>query len=326
MDLTVSVIIPTKNSERTIEDCLRSLLENNEVNEVIIVDDSADKTKDKVLKYNVKFIYAPGKNISEARNIGIINATGDIIAFTDDDCIVPKDWIKKAIQFFKDEKVGAVGGPNLTPENSTFREKCAGVALSSWFGAGLSRYRYLSDKSKGEFVETDELKLATCNLFLRRKALENVGLFNPKQFPCEENELLHRMKRKGYKIIYSPFLYVWHKRRPLFFPFAKQIYWYGIGRALLLKRAPQSFKAMHIMPTFFVLGLLFGMFLSFLNPRIASLFIYTLFIYFVIAILASIQGVYKSKLSIKAVFYLIATFLIIHTAYGLGFIKGLIRR
>jgi glycosyltransferase involved in cell wall biosynthesis len=323
--LKVSVVVPTKNSELEIETCLASLLKNKRVHEIIIVDDSTDRTREIVSKYPVRLINAPRKNISEARNLGVTHATGDIVAFTDDDCIIPVDWVEKACSYFADPLVGAVGGPNLTPKNSGFREKCTGMALGSWFGTGFSFYRYSAPDDKVEFREVDESRLITCNLFLRKTVLDEIGLFNPIQFPCEENELLHRMKQNGFRLIYVPSLYVWHHRRPIFLAFVKQIYWYGVGRALLVRRSTSSFKAIHAIPSVFSFGLVLGFILSMVNSYLTLLYGCTILIYFLLALIASIQIVVLEKQQITFVLPLTLTLWLTHTAYGLGFIRGLLR-
>lgn len=323
--LKVSVVVPTKNSVRTIETCLTSLLKNQSFHEIIIVDDSTDGTREKVSKYPVRVIHAPGKNISEARNLGVTNATGDIIAFTDDDCVVPEDWIERGCNYFRDPSVSAVGGPNFTPKDSTFRESCSGMALSSWFGTGVSVDRYSIVNNETQFREVDESKLITCNLFLRKTALNAVGLFDPGQFPCEENELLHRMKQSGFKLIYVPSMYVWHKRRPVFLPFVRQIHSYGIGRALLIRRSTSSFKAFYLIPTIFVIGLVLGFILSFVNSYIGLVYGFTVLIYLVLDTIASVQIVLAEKVKFACVLPLMLTFWLTHTAYGTGFMRGLFR-
>lgn len=324
--MLVSVVIPTKNSEKTIVKCLESILKNRGGYEIILVDDSGDRTREVASKYPVKVLYAPGKNISESRNMGIEVSRGDIIAFTDDDCVVPEDWLDRALNFLKGSKVGAVGGPNLTPPNSVFSEKVAGLVLGSWFGSGASYHRYSIADEGAEFREVDETKLITCNLFFNRDALKQVGLFDPKQFPCEENELLHRMKQRGWKLLYVPSLHVWHKRRPLFTSFLKQIKWYGFGRALLLKKAPRSMNPVHLVPSLFLLGVVCGAALAAFSGFFRLLYGLALTIYFTVNFIASLQLTSRENLRFRHVPLLVFTFLATHVAYGAGFLLGLFKR
>lgn len=321
----VSVVVPTRNSERTIDACLTSLLKNQSVHEIIIVDDSNDATREKVSKYPVRLIHAPGKNKSEARNLGVTCATGDVIALTDDDCVVPEGWVEKGCNHFSNASVGAVGGPNLTPEDSTSRERCAGMALSSWFGTGPSVRRYSIVNDEAQFREVDESKLISCNLFLRKTALEAVGLFDPGQIPCEENELLHRMKQSGFKLVYVSSLYVWHKRRHVFLPFVRQIYSYGKGRALMIRRSASSFKAVYMIPPIFVIGLVLGFTLSFANSYVGLVYGSAVLMYLALDAIASVQMILAEKVKFAYFFPLMLTFWLVHTAYGTGFLRGLFK-
>jgi glycosyltransferase involved in cell wall biosynthesis len=319
----VSIIVPTRNSEKTIEKCLQSLLRNEGPFEIVVVDDSEDQTPEIVSKYPVRLIKAKGKNISEARNIGITNTTGEIIAFTDDDCEVPAFWLSKARPLFRDEKVAAVGGPNLTPPGAEPREKYAGIALSSWFASGVSSARY-SAKDDAAAREVDESKLITCNLFFRRDALKQVGLFNPSQIPCEENELMHRLRKEGYRLLYAPTLYVHHRRRAIFVPLAKQIHWYGIGRGLLTRRSPESLKIIHVMPSIFVVGLIGGLLTAPIDVTIRTIYFLTLLVYLTTLMMFSIRAVRQEKESPAGILFLMVAMFLIHVAYGVGFMKGLL--
>ena len=98
----VSVIIPVYNAEKNIANLIESLLNLDyptELLEIIIVDNNSnDRTKEIAKQYPVKLLEE--KNIQSsyaARNIGIITAKGDILAFTDADCIADAQWIRNAI-------------------------------------------------------------------------------------------------------------------------------------------------------------------------------------------------------------------------------------
>ena len=111
----VSIIVPVYNGERTIGNCIESLLSlkySHSKYEVIIVDNnSKDATLKIIQKYPVISLIEKRIQSSYAtRNTGLKKATGKIIAFTDSDCIADKDWILKSVECFKDEKIGCVGG------------------------------------------------------------------------------------------------------------------------------------------------------------------------------------------------------------------------
>jgi len=111
----ISVIIPVYNSSKTLEKCLKSIFNSNFKDyEVIIVD---DQSKDNSIEIAKKFDVIIIRNNTNsgpgiARNNGAKIAKGDILAFVDSDCVVPKDWLKKIYDYFKKNKdVVAVTGP-----------------------------------------------------------------------------------------------------------------------------------------------------------------------------------------------------------------------
>ena len=123
----VSVVIPTANRKNHLVDCLRALFEIDYPKsklEIIVVEGSPQMGTINMVKNdfeNVKLLIERRKGVSFARNIGGDAAKGEIIVFTDDDCIVDKEWLRCIVHAFNDEKVSAAGGsvtllcPNLFP-------------------------------------------------------------------------------------------------------------------------------------------------------------------------------------------------------------------
>jgi len=111
----ISIIIPTYNEEKNIERCLKSL-ENQTVPrnefEVIVVDgQSKDRTADFAKKYADKVIQQKSKSVGGARNDGANISKGEIIATTDADCVLSKNWIELIKKNFKRKNVVGIYGP-----------------------------------------------------------------------------------------------------------------------------------------------------------------------------------------------------------------------
>jgi len=229
----VTVIVPVRNGEPTIEPLLESLqrLEYDRKKvEVIVVDgNSTDKTRDIVKKYPVKLVVERKKGLNVARNTGIKNSNGEIIAFTDCDCVVPNNWITKIVENFKDPKVSCVGG------------SAKGVCIDF-----VSEY---ADNSlvplMPSFKKREELNMvklflrhpAGCNMAFRRKVAEEVGYFDESiQYGFDEVEFTERVCRAGYKMVLDPNVFVWHKHRSTLKEFLKQNFEYGRGSGVLFKR------------------------------------------------------------------------------------------
>ena len=122
----ISVVIPTYNEENNIEKCLLAL-ENQTIArdryEIIVVDgQSTDQTVKIAKKYSDKVIMQKTRWIAGARNDGVAVAKGDIIAMTDADCVVSKDWLEEITNALMKDNAVAVFGPVILPQDTCFRD------------------------------------------------------------------------------------------------------------------------------------------------------------------------------------------------------------
>jgi len=241
----VSVVIPTLNDEPTLSKCLSSI-SNQDISdiEIIIIDGgSDDRTIDIAENYNCKILTERKGTISYAREVGVEAATGEFIAFTDADCVVPEDWLSTLLQHFDDEgEVAAVGGPNVTPSNDTSFAKSVGDVLSLLSSAG-SRY----GQKGGEVKEI--YHNPTCNVVYRKKIITEVGGFNHNLVTVDDEEMDFRIRKNGYTILYTPNAEVLHYRRPTTRSFVKMAYTYGIGRGQVVKIHPKMGSWFHFAPS-----------------------------------------------------------------------------
>ena len=114
------MVIITFNRAGMLEDVLLSLVRQKRLpDEVVVVDNnSTDSTKEVAegfkKRLNIRYVFEEGKSIPVARNTGIKNSSGDIIAFTDDDCLTDKEWLYYVeLNFIRDPSIGMVGGEIL---------------------------------------------------------------------------------------------------------------------------------------------------------------------------------------------------------------------
>ena len=170
-----------------------------------------------------------GPSPSRNRNRAIARASGSVMAFVDDDCVVDPEWLARAAQFLDAHpEYDVVGGPQLTPPSDGVLARAAGRVLASRFGAWRMSRRF----RKGRLdLQATETVLSSANLFVRREVFARCGPFDPRLWPNEETELLHRIAMTGSRIAYDPRLIVLHHRRTSLRALGRQCFRYGAGRA-----------------------------------------------------------------------------------------------
>jgi cellulose synthase/poly-beta-1,6-N-acetylglucosamine synthase-like glycosyltransferase len=244
MELFVSIIIPVKNEASLLKNCLESILNldypKNKI-EVIIADGmSTDNTAEVARKYGAKVVLNEKQTVSPGRNVAFKHATGEIVAFTDADCIVDKNWIKNALKYFAGSKVACVGGPNLTPPDEGDFGKAVGFVFNqSLFAAGSIHAREINEIMSVRSIPG-------CNAIYRREALDKVMPIDESLLTCDDTELNQRLIDIGYKLLYTPDVFVWHYRRSNPKRLFRQMYRYAIGRLQVGKRDRRMINLVHI--------------------------------------------------------------------------------
>jgi len=318
----ISVVIPTWRSNKILTRCLNSLyIQDYPKNrhEIILISPKPLV----ILHARVKTIkISRDLNHAEARNIGVSASRGSIIAFCDDDCILPSNWLTSGFSHFKNKKTALVGGPVTPPYNTSLKYRLGGYLSGSRFTVGFAASRY---RPVNYIKEADESNLILANTFAAKSAFVTCGGFDKDQVPCEENSLCFKMKKAGYKLIYSSKVICNHPAKPIFFPWAKKIFFYATGRGQLLARTPATFKTPFIIPSLFIFSLIVLIPLSifWLIPRI--IFLSIMFIYLTLSLGNALKLYFLVERNLAIIIIApIATF-IVHIAYGLGFSYGFFR-
>ena len=230
----VSVVICAYNAEPTMQACLASLQNlKYPAFEVIVVDDGSTDRTGKIADgfEGIHVIHQENKGLSAARNVGIAASLGEIVAFTDSDCVVDPDWLHYLVATFLQTGLPAVGGPNLPPPEDSVVAAC--VAASP--GGPL---HVLLDDVEAEHIPG-------CNMAFRREVLEEIGGFDPiYRSAGDDVDVCWRLQDRGYRIGFSPAAMVWHFRRNTMKAYIGQQKGYGKAEALLYFRHPQRFNAL----------------------------------------------------------------------------------
>ena len=253
----VSVVIPTSNRSASLARTLESLSRIEEPFagfEVIVVDDGStdhtpaevEKAKTLFGKDRLRYERLPKKNICHAKNRGLECALGDIVAFTDDDCTFERDWLVNLLRPFEDPAVGAVGGPDRAPADSTPLAGAVDYAFTGLLGSGGVR-RGGGGRRVARFYPRG------CNMAVRKSSLARVGTFDERLYNGEEIDLDYRMAEAGFTLVYQPSCPVWHHRRSSFAGLARQVFHRGVTRRMLFLKNPGFFEFGYLMPAGIVL-------------------------------------------------------------------------
>jgi len=235
--MDISIIVPTYNRKIFLENCLKSLFNQTYPKnqyEIIVVDDgSTDGTREMIKRLktdsNLRYFYQENQGPAAARNLGIKNAKGKIIAFIDSDCLAFPDWLRIiALSFKKPAKaVGGIGGPSVArfyPQNLIAR---IDQAILNYF---IHKFK----KGKEVFF------LPTSNLSFKKEIFTVIGDFDLSfnREAGEDTEFAWRLKKNGYKLIYEPKMRVEHLQRSTLGSFLLQNFYYGRGIYLVKKKHP----------------------------------------------------------------------------------------
>lgn len=227
----ISVIVCTRNGAATLRPCLESLTHlQYPDHEVIVIDDgSTDATAEIARNFpGVRYEKQEPQGLSVARNRGAEIATGEILAYTDDDCVAEPDWLLHLSLAFDSSEWVAAGGPNIPPPPRTSVEAVVAAA------PGAPMHVMLND------VEAEHLP--GCNLAIRKSALLEIGGFDPVfRAAGDDVDICWRLREAGGKLRFAPGAMVWHHRRATVPAYLRQQRGYGHAEALLMKAHPTRF-------------------------------------------------------------------------------------
>ncbi|MBX9743530.1 MAG: glycosyltransferase [Chthoniobacterales bacterium] len=219
----VSIIVCSYNGGQTLEACLRSLKKIDYPDyEVIVVDDgSTDNTKEILARHPwVHAIVQSNQGLSVARNVGAAAATGEILAYTDSDCMADPDWLFYLVGTLLSGDYAGVGGPNVSPPAENWHQACVAAA------PGGPNHVLLTD------VVAEHIP--GCNMAFHRWAFDRIGGFDPEYRKAGDDvDFCWRLQQENLVIAFSPAAIVWHYRRFTLKAFRKQQEGYGEAESLL---------------------------------------------------------------------------------------------
>jgi succinoglycan biosynthesis protein ExoA len=241
----VSIVIPVKNEEAILGRCLAAIASLDypaDRVEVIIADGfSVDGSRAVAERLGVQVVSNPGQTVVSGRNCGFRVATGDIIAFTDADCVVRPDWLTTAVKVFEaDNRIAGVGGVTRFPDDATSFQEAVNLlfALAGMAGSTV----HLQSAERTEPVDD----LPGCNALYRRRALAEVMPVDERLLTAEDVWMNWGLRRRGHVLVLAHDTVLWHHRRSRPRTFLRQIYRFAIGRLQVGKRARALLNPWHV--------------------------------------------------------------------------------
>jgi len=304
----ISVVIPVYNCRGTIAKCLNSLtvLEHPSF-EVIVVDDgSGDGTAEICEAFpGMKLIRLDRGGPSRARNVGITQAQGEFVAFTDGDCIVDRRWLTELEKGFDRSEVVGVGGDQKSPQDETK----TGRRIQEF----LKLIGFMTDYIKTASIMQETEHNPSCNVMYRKSVLEEVGGFDEELFPSEDVELDLKIRRRGYALLYNPAAVVGHYRPGNYRDFASMMRRYGASQRYLVRKYG-FFRRLHYVPPILGIAAVLLIAIVLWKPT-------TLALFFCLAVLAPLWFCIKTRRAAKAVEFS-HLFVITLINWNLGFCVG----
>jgi lipopolysaccharide/colanic/teichoic acid biosynthesis glycosyltransferase/glycosyltransferase involved in cell wall biosynthesis len=229
---SVSVIIPARNAAGSIEDCLKAILaQENLVHEleVILVDDgSTDDTATLAESLGVRVIRQANAGPAAARNAGAREARGEIIAFTDADCIPATDWLACLVAPFT--------APDIIGAKGTYRNRQRSLTARFVQQEYESKYARLATQRYIDFIDTYSAA------YRREVFLENGGFDTAFPMPSvEDQEFSFRLARKGYHMVFVPRAAVYHQHDQTWGEYGRRKFGIGYWKAFMLRWLPEKF-------------------------------------------------------------------------------------
>lgn len=225
----VSIIVPTWNGAARITRCLEALrsLNTDRAVEILVIDDgSTDGTGDVVHSFpDVRLISQTNSGPAAARNRGALEARGEILVFTDDDCVPVPDWLEALLEPFADPEVVGSKGAYLTRQRGLVARF---VQLEY-----EDRYRIMAPNVDIDFIDTYSAA------FVRERFLEMNGFDTSFPVACAEDiELSYRMSARGWKMRFAPAARVFHTHPSSLWRYLKKKYKFAYWRVLAVKKNP----------------------------------------------------------------------------------------
>ncbi len=246
----VSVIVPARDAEDTIEACLDSILSQDYPGrvEVLVADGSDSQAVADLVKQHaprVRLLANHAQSTPNGLNVALQASRGEVIVRCDAHAILPPGYLRRSVEMLSRTGAANVGG-RQHPVGDTFFERAVALAMGTWCGSGGAHYR----RSDGAGA-VDTVYLGV----FRRDVLDAVEGFNLAFERHQDYELNWRLRERGETVWFDPGLVVTYKPRSNLWQLARQYAGYGWWKFVMLRRYPASLRRRHLAAPVLVLSL-----------------------------------------------------------------------
>jgi glycosyltransferase involved in cell wall biosynthesis len=320
----ISIIIPCRNEEKYIAQCLDSIIANGypkDQLEVLVVDGmSDDGTRTIIETYAIKYGYITmldneKKITPSALNIGLRNAKGTTIMRMDVHVIYPENYISGLLRWLAKTGADNVGGICLTcPAKRTLMAEAIAMGMSHWFGVGNSYFRI--GTSEPRWVDTVPFGC------YRREVFEQIGMFDEELARNQDDEFNLRLINNGGRILLVPDIVLYYYARDSLQKLWRMYYQYGYFKPLVIRKIGGILTIRQVVPAMFVLSMLISGILAPWLPLAGKVLAAVVVPYAIVNLGCS--TVTALQRGAKYGFVLPVVFLVLHLGYGLGFLRGIV--
>lgn len=321
----VSVIVPCRNEQRHIAQCLDSILANDypsDRTEILVLDGmSEDRTREIVRGYEEKYsrvrlVDNLKRTIPAALNTGISNARGDVVIKMDAHSTYQSSHIRLCVAYQEKYRAENVGGVwKMLPGSDSTVARAIVVALAHRFGSG-------SAKIKVGVTQPTWTDSAAFGCF-KKELFSRIGLFNERLRAGSDTDMNMRIKAAGGRILLVPEIVVNYFADPNLKAFWKHNFADGVWVTYVMKFGSRGWSWRHWVPMEFVLSLLVSLVLALIKPAMLPLFLAIVGLYLVVSLGVSLQLAIRER-SVKQFFLLPIVFAVRHLAHGSGALLGLL--
>lgn len=318
----VSFLMPILNEGNTLRQCLDTLLSldypSDKIEILLSMGTSSDNSRQIAEEYakqykNIQIFENPTGNTAIGRNICIEHATGEMLMNFSGHVIAEKNLLMVLavkLQHLPTDVV-AVGCSNLSPGKQNFVGEVSGIAFLSFMGG---RNFFSQNAVFTEERYTDHLSFSC----YRKEVVQKVGGFDPDFWCGQDYELDIRLRKAGYKVLYTPNTKVYHFKRDSVRSLWRQMYRYGIARAKMVKKHHGTLRFYYLLGPVFILGAILIGLLTVLHLLPLWVIPGFIVVYVLLSLVSTLQITRKPSVVVSSILF----YLLIHVGYGAGFLRG----